>query len=176
MKKSIWAALLIGIVLLATTGQTEIYKYIDENGQRRWTDDLTQVPKEQRPAHQRMAGEATGDTMGTPSVVQSRSVPEGDSESLDAIEPQGAVTLSREALLKEKAALHAQYQQLMLERQQIQQALSEPQNADALAAASKRAQAYNQKAEAYDNRLAAFNQDVAAYIETNKAMQGQVAE
>ena len=176
MKKSIWTALLIGIVLLAATGQTDIYKYIDENGQRRWTDDLSQVPEEQRPAHQRLDSEGTANTTEKPPMVQSRSLPEDVSESPGADEPQETVNTSREALLKEKAALNEQYQQLMLERQQIQKALAEPHNADGRAALNQRAQAYNKKAELYDSRLDAFNQKVAAYIETNKAVQVKVAE
>lgn len=176
MNKSIWIVMLIAILLLASTGNGEIYKYIDENGQRRWTDDLSQVPKDQRPTHQRLDNQGTRNTTERPPVVQPGSLPEGVSGSPDANEPHKTVIISREALLKEKAALHEQYQQLMLERQQIQQAIAEPQNADGRAAANKRAQAYNQKAEAYDNRLDAFNQKVAAYIETNKTVQVKVAE
>jgi hypothetical protein len=176
MKKSIWAVLLIGVVLLAATGHTEIYKYIDENGQRRWTDDLSQVPKDQRPALQRPVIEESGNTVGQPPVVQPQSLPEGESGASVANEPHVPVELSREALLKEEAALHNQYRQLMVERHQIQQALAESHDADGRAAIAERAQTYNEKAEAYDNRLDAFNQNVAAYIETTTAVQVKAAE
>ena len=176
MQKSIWILLLVGVLMLAATGHTEIYKYIDENGQRRWTDDLTQVPKDQRPALQRVVDEETGTSAKTPSAAQSQATPERVPEAPATDEPQETIELSREALLKEKAALHEQYRQLMLERQKIQQALAESNTADGREAAGQRAQAYNIKAEAYDNRLDAFNQKVAAYIETNTALQVKVAE
>ena len=57
MKKPISAFILITALLFAATVCAEIYKYTDENGQKRWTDDLSQVPKEQRAAAQRIESE-----------------------------------------------------------------------------------------------------------------------
>ena len=57
MKKTFSAFILITALLFAEMVCAEIYKYTDENGQKRWTDDLSQVPKEQRAAAQRTATE-----------------------------------------------------------------------------------------------------------------------
>ena len=40
-------------IMLVFPAYAEIYRYIDANGQTRWTDDLSQIPKEQRATAQR---------------------------------------------------------------------------------------------------------------------------
>ncbi len=176
MNKSTWIVVLIVVLMLAATGQAEIYKYIDENGKRRWTDDLSQVPNDQRPAPQRLTDEEAGQPADRPPVLQSQPIPEHVSQPTATAAPQDTAKPNRETLLKEKAALHELYRQLMLERQQIQQALAESSNTADRATIRRRAQAYNQKADAYDDRLDAFNQKVAAYKQSVTAVQVQVAE
>jgi hypothetical protein len=53
MKKPILAFFLIVALTAAVPTGAEIFKYVDANGQTRWTDDLNQVPAEQRASVQR---------------------------------------------------------------------------------------------------------------------------
>ena len=168
MKKTIRAGFLFGILILAAPGYAEIYKYIDENGQKRWTDDLSQVPKDQRPAAQRLVTEAAEATTETTSDEPTQAtplspVPETGGMVPDTDETGPIDSLSRDALVKEKAQIHEQYRQLMEERQTLQQAIAEAPSGDDRAELDKKATAYNQKAEAYDNRLNDFNKKVARY-------------
>ena len=181
MKKTIWAVFLIGILVLAASGHAEIYKYIDENGQKRWTDDLSQVPKDQRPAAQRLVTEKTEATPGNPAddptpANPASHVPETVEMVPDTSETGPIDALSRDALVKEKAHIHEQYRQLMEERQQLQQAIAETPSGDNRAELNKKATAYNQKADAYDKRLNDFNQKVARYNQQISAAQEKAAE
>lgn len=161
MKKTILAIFSILLALLLTAySNAEIYKYIDENGQKRWTDDLSQVPVEQRDSAERMETEATFET---PS----------DQASDDAAPPDPAEKMeeatsdtdepNREALEKEKADLDTMYQELLQEREQIEKAKAEAKGAQAKGPLAKRITAYNEKAEKYEQRLKAFNNDVSNY-------------
>jgi len=161
MKKTILAIFsILVVVLFATHGNAEIYKYIDENGQKRWTDDLSQVPVEQRDSAERME---TGETFETASGqnADDAAPPEPVEKMEQAISDTDAP--SREALEKEKSDLDAMYKELLQERQEIEKAKAESKGAPAKESLRKRITAYNEKAETYEQRLKAFNANVTKY-------------
>jgi chromosome segregation ATPase len=160
MKKQLLVFLLIGSLLIAAPVCAEIYKYIDENGQKRWTDDLSQVPKEQRPTAQRV--ESIDET---PADVQAEPEPQSESktESKATDEPEQNAELNRKALEKEKADLDVKYQQLLDERKQLEQMKTEPQSKEDRATLKERISAYNTKTERYEAQLNEFNKKIQAY-------------
>jgi len=161
MKKTIPTIFSLLLTLLfAAHCYAEIYKYIDENGQKRWTDDLSQVPVEQRDSAERMETEQTIEKpadQATDDADRPEPVEKKEQAIFDTDEP------NREALEKEKADLDAMYQELLQERQRIEKAKSEAKGAKAKKALKKSITAYNEKAETYDRRLKAFNADVTQY-------------
>ena len=161
MKKTIPAIFSILLTLLfAVHCYAEIYKYIDENGQKRWTDDLSQVPVEQRDSAERIQTEQTLENpadQATDDAAPPEPVEKREQATFDTDEP------NREALEKEKADLDAMYQELLQERQRIEKAKSETKGAPAKRALRKRITAYNEKAETYEERLKAFNDNVTRY-------------
>lgn len=170
MKKPILAFFLITVLMFSTPVGAEIYKYVDENGQKRWTDDLSQVPKDQRPSAQRLdtveetptdtAVEQTGDAqMDVPSASEPGSQ---DSDQTDETAGEAA-GLDRESLEKEKAALDTQYQELLEERKKLEEMNTEALSADARSDLNKRISAYNAKTEQYETQLNAFNEKINAY-------------
>lgn len=161
MKKTILAIFSILLALLFTAySNAEIYKYIDENGQKRWTDDLSQVPVEQRDSAERMETEATFETPSD-RVSDEAPPPEPAEKMEDAT--SGTDETNRETLESEKADLDTMYQELLQERQQIEKAKAEAKGASAKGALGKRITAYNEKAERYEERLKAFNNNVNKY-------------
>jgi hypothetical protein len=161
MKKTIVAILAILLLFFfAAPCSAEIYKYIDENGQKRWTDDLSQVPVEQRDSAERME---TGEAFETPSdpTADDATPPEPGERMEQAISDTDAP--NREALEKEKSDLDAMYKELLRERQAIEKAKAETEGTPAKEARRKRIIAYNGKAETYEKRLKAFNENVTAY-------------
>lgn len=161
MKKTILAIFSILLALLfAAYSNAEIYKYIDENGQKRWTDDLSQVPVEQRDSAERMETEATVETPSdrTPDDADPPEPAEKMEEATSDTDES-----NRETLENEKAALDTMYQELLQERQQIEKAKAEAKGAKAKEPLRKRITAYNEKAEKYEKRLKAFNDNVTKY-------------
>ena len=181
MKKTIWAVVLVGIVTFATPALAEIYKYIDENGQKRWTDDLSQVPKEQRPAILRKTTEeaeaTSGDTQFQPATPDpSGSVSESKSAIPAATHTGLADDMSRDALLAEKADLDSQYNLLMQERKQLEQRLRQDLSAEARAQVNQQVAEFNVKTEQFDNRLNRFYNKVDQYNQHNRTAEAKAAQ
>lgn len=166
MKKPTLAFFLIIMFLFATPLYAEIYKYTDENGQKRWTDDLSQVPKEQRAAAQRIETEAERPEKaktGKAEETQTESIPETKAGLSDTGAAGETDELSRKALEKEKTELDRLYQQLMEERKQLEQFTPEPRDLKAQAEKNDRIIAFNNKTEQYEARLAKFNEKINAF-------------
>ena len=166
MKKPMFAFILITALLLAASVGAEIYKYTDENGQKRWTDDLSQVPKEQRAAAQRIEAEEEKPADARAGKAQT-SKPAPPREAKAAVPDSGdaneTAELSREALEKEKADLDLLYQQLLEEREQIEKLTPEAINFKARAELNYRITAFNQKTEQYEAKSNAFKEKINAY-------------
>ncbi|MGD9310059.1 MAG: hypothetical protein PVG51_13015 [Desulfosarcina sp.] len=181
MQKTIWAAFLVGIVTLASPAFADIYKYIDENGQKRWTDDLSQVPKEQRPAILRKATEDAkaipGDTQFEPAATD----PAGPvSESRAALPATAhsvpAGDLSRDALLAEKADLDSQYNLLMQERKKLEYRLRQELGAAAREQLNQQVAEFNVKTEQFESRLNRFYNKVDQYNQHNRTAEAKAAQ
>lgn len=177
MKKPSLAFFLLITVLLALPACAEIYKYVDENGQKRWTDDLSQVPKAQRPSAQRIESQEETSPKGTATPAQTdrpestpATEPTSTPPSLETAEPD------RESLEKEKAALDTRYQQLMEERKQLEQMKAEPSSSDSRAELNKRISVYNSKTEQYELQLSNFNEKIKAYNKNILSKKPQPAE
>lgn len=165
MKKPMSAFILVTALLFAASVYAEIYKYTDENGQKRWTDDLSQVPKEQRAEAQRIETEIKTPAKATENAQKAQ--PESSLKAKAAAPDTGAASetaeLSREALEKEKADLDLMYQQLLEERKQIEKLTPEALNFKARADLNYRITAFNQKTEEYEARSNAFKEKINAY-------------
>ena len=179
MKNPLLAFFLTVTLLLAAPLYAEIYKYIDENGQKRWTDDLSQVPKEQRSSAQRYETDE-----GTPMDAAAKQVqtvqPESSIETkidvTDTGEPSQTDDLSREALEKEKSDLDSQYQQLLEERKQLEQIKTEATTFNARAALNDRISEFNRKTEQYETQLNAFNEKINTYNQKIMSKQSRKSE
>jgi chromosome segregation ATPase len=136
----------------------QIYKYVDDSGQKRWTDDLSQVPIGQRESAQRI--EDAGDMLPDASTDQMQGDP---AAALAADAPEDRVELTRESLMKEKSDLENQYQLLIEERSQLERMKSQKGDAAHLAELTKRITDYNAKTKQYEAQLAAYKERIEAY-------------
>ncbi len=166
MKKTKLATFLIFALLMAAPLDAEIYKYIDENGQKRWTDDLSQVPEQQRAAAQRIETDAEkpDDAItGKVEKAQSESATGTKTGITDTGTAGENAELSREALEAEKAELDLRYQQLLEEREQIEKLTPEARDAKTRAELNKRINAFNNQTKQYEEQLDIFNQKVNTF-------------
>ncbi len=172
MKKPLLAGLLITTLILAMPADAEIYKYIDENGQKRWTDDLGQVPKDQRSgvehfesAKETPATSSTGDTNVNKQEQHPKQTASDESTTPD-----------RAVLEREKADLDAQFKALMQERAEIEATQSQDISREDREALKSRISAYNQKTEQYEIRLGRFNSQVEKYNQQINAAKAEKKE
>ena len=170
MKKTTLAFLLVIFPMFIVPLHADIYKYIDENGQKRWTDDLSQVPPDQRDAVQRI--ETENETAVLPSQaaddgMPSESAGKGGAKLLDA--EKDKANLDREALSREQSDLNALYEELVAEKAQLEKAKAEATSAEAQEELKQKINAYNEKAKAYDQRLDSFNQKASQYNQQIRA-------
>ena len=168
MKKTTLAFLLVIFPMFIVSLHADIYKYIDENGQKRWTDDLSQVPPDQRDAVQRI--ETENETSALPSQAADDGMPTETAGTGDAKLPDAEkVDLDREALSREQSDLNALYEELVAEKAQLEKAKSEAVSAEAQEELKQKINAYNEKAKAYDQRLDSFNQKASQYNQRIRA-------
>ncbi len=169
MKNSILALVaLFSLLFLTITAQTyaEMYKYVDENGQTRWTDDLGQVPKAYReavqmvesiePEPESLDASQTGDDNNIPLDSQSE-------ESNKDVDSASNAQLDPTALEKERADLDAFYRELQEERKTIEQLKQEEGDTEAQKELNIRITEFNQKTQQYEMKLSQFNERVKAY-------------
>lgn len=159
MKIPIGSCLVILFSLMLNPSlSAQIYKYVDDSGQKRWTDDLSQVPIGQRESAQRI--EDAGDMFPDASNDQMQGEP---AASLAADHPDDRVELTRESLMKEKSDLENQYQLLIEERNQLEQMKSQKGDAAHLTELKKRITDYNTKTKQYETRISAYKERIDAY-------------
>ena len=156
--------LIVAVILtmvLSASVHAEIYKYTDTDGQKRWTDDLSQVPPEQRESAERIES-VSSQTQSTDSDAQPQTDDGDDASTVDdTAEPVEAP--SRDTLEQEKTELDTRYRELVEEREQLQKTNTEPMDAEARKAMNARIQEYNKKTEQYESQLNSFNEKVNAY-------------
>jgi len=163
MRKSLLTLLVALIISMAVPVQAEIYRYTDENGQKRWTDDLSQVPKDQRATAQHVesvgsAAQTQPETAETPLPSPAATDAKVMPDEADAVEAP-----SREALEQERAELNARYQKLLAEKKILEKMNTEPMDSVARADLNQRILDYNKKTEQYETQLNLFNEKISAY-------------
>ena len=144
--------------IITAMASAEMYKYIDENGQKRWTDDITQVPPAQRSSIKSIESiQSEPEKSSGPSKPEIQATEPAASGS-DSTEETSE--LSREALETEKAALDALYQELLTERKALEELKAKSLDKNARDDLNKRIDSFNSKTKQYESQLAQFNKKI----------------
>lgn len=174
--------ILIVIVLFAISAPAEIYKYVDEQGNGHFTDDINQVPKDQRNSYA-VRPEYIAETEDTETDSQALTESEGldedsdnginvalseDGDSLNQSDnDQDGLDAGRQRLDALKKEIDQEYRALVKEKEKLaeeQKALTT--RADIISYntevedLNKRAEAYVQKGKQYREQVEAFNERV----------------
>ncbi len=151
MNKWGWSICLV-IIFLCTPVFGEFYKYVDENNHVKYTDDLSQVPEEQRPK--------------VKTYIESEGIPDKKTD-ISTIKKEKPVQVSRQEidptknrLDKEKLELEKKYEAMM----KVQKALSEEKKT---AKTRIQIQKHNKKA-------LKFNETVAEFEKKRKALDVEI--
>jgi hypothetical protein len=160
--------LLAGMVVYwATPAFCEYYQYTDANGVLRFTDNLANVPPDQRPdvkTHQSVESQPVQQTTGS-AAKASRSTAAVDK----AAEPSGGTWQGRNAqkrheLDQMQADLKATFEALQTERSALEaKAPAKGATFEEKVAYTEKVEALNAKIASYEEKLDAFNQKVNTY-------------
>ncbi len=173
----LFCLILLGLVLGAAPVQAEFYKYLDKNGNVRFTDDLSEVPPDQRKAEAFEQYSGVKSPSPDPSKTKEAETEGGfypvaeemeEEPSTEAESMSGDMIEQRKALEERQESLRQEYEALMKETRQLQNRpiFRSPAEVRAyeekLKAHEERVKAYNQKKQALDADIEAFNQQVGA--------------
>lgn len=153
------ATILLTLLVLPVLASAEIYKYRDQNGVLRFTDNLAEVPPAQRETMEQYQEIRT-----TTETVDQTTAPAFEKDAA-----QDARSVEKE-LTDEKGVLDHEYSQLVEMRKSIE---GEPQpgTSEEMDAHNKKVQDYNIRLKIYEVKLKAFRAKVEAY---NRASSGSV--
>ena len=173
MKLLAWV-LAMALMLAALPAAGEFYKYLDEDGNTRFTDDINQVPPEQRKnvssyveSESRPEAVPAEEESGSQSETEEQQ-PVADIDAGDMAE-EGYFDKTRKELDEMKARLDAEYKAIMEEKEQLSQ------ERDA-AKTREQIQAYNKRVEKLNARAAAYEQKGAEYSKRVEEFNAKIVE
>lgn len=158
MKKAIWLIVPL-IICLCGPVSAEFYKYTDQDGNIRFTDDLSNVPQDQRPdvksyeefeSTQPPAAPEKKEETGQGSLEQE---PETE-KSLDA---QG------EQIREKHDQLEIEYQAIMKVKARLEAEAKEQKTADETVQYNQKILELNKNISQYDQKRKALNAEIEAY-------------
>jgi len=173
-----WLAVLLPL-LLALPASADFYKYVDENGTIRFTDDITLVPPEQRkklkiyeeaeppapaPAPAAEEGEQPPEEAAGQAPADALGVTE---DQLRAMEEQ--LRAMKEQLDEKNAALAEEYNALTEERKALESRRGKFRTKGQVKQYEEAIRRLNEKSAAYEQKRKRFEEEVRAYNQTNKA-------
>jgi len=126
----------------------EIYKYRDQNGVLRFTDNLTEVPIAQR--------------KNIDHYTEVKTAPIADGQSTANEEAVRDPKVVEKELTDEKGLLDNEYSQLMEMRNSLE-AVAQPSTPEEIAAHEQKVKDYNAKLKIYEVKQKAFREKVAEY-------------
>lgn len=165
---------IIVLTLIALPGfaSAEFYRYVDQEGKTHYTDDIANIPADQRShiseyedvSHRSSLKEETETTtpeeesrepaVSEPEVMRPQREPgvgEGEKKAVD------------QELRETGTALEQEYQALIEERKQLDEAAKRPVTPASREKLVQKIRDFNSRSKDYEKRREAFNQDVEAY-------------
>ncbi len=166
---------LIGFLLLAVNASAEFYKYTDEEGNVRFTDDINQVPEEQRAKiHSYVESQSleVPEQEVTPEVTANQKEPEQQANFPDlSDDDEGAESLenAKSRIDTIKQEIDQEYEALMKEKQQLANDKTQAKTREQIVEYNKRVDDLNKRVETYEIKGQDYKAQVEAY---NKRVTG----
>lgn len=166
-----WIALLT-LIALPVFASAEFYRYVDQEGKTHYTDDIANIPADQRSHVSEYDDAAPGSSLQQETETTTQE--EGDREATlsapEEMPPQRAPGVGEDETeavdqrLKETGvALEQEYQALMEERKQLDEAAKRPMTPAMRRDLVEKVRDFNSRINDYEKRRTAFNGEVEAY-------------
>jgi hypothetical protein len=158
-------------LVLAVPAAAQFYRYMDKEGNLRFTDDLNKVPAGQRTSASEYHGAKTFSTPPTPKTVIEKEKPQA---AIIESTPEAVVSLEdlRAQIEKMKALLDEEYQALTQRKTILAKNRESNKTIEDIAASNKLVDAFNQRAEKYEKlseRLKSMADEYNALVFENNA-------
>jgi len=151
MNKIRWSICLV-IIFICTPVFGEFYRFLDENGNVTYTDDLSQVPEEQRPKAK--------------TYIESKRILE-EKADVSASKKKGTISDStaelnqiKDRLDQKKKELDKEYKALMKEQAALSEAAKTAKTRAQIQKHNKRVLAFNEKTAEFEKRRKALNNEI----------------
>ncbi len=163
--------ILIASVALAAPASAQFYKYLDKLGHTRFTDDINQVPEDQRRSARTYAvaapGAAEANTLNGGSE-QSRSgrddlVENAGGAAVGVSSEEESIDAAKARLEALKKQIDAEYQSLAKEKEALAQEKEAPKTRDQILDYNKRVETFNQRAGEYESRSNELRKQVESF-------------
>jgi len=163
MNQGKWIILLI-LVLFSVPASAEFYKFIDEEGNVQFTDDLTKVPLNQREGVRKYIESRTDadDIKDNTNVDKKKKQLLDGQEKAMQIEDTNLFKIKK-GLDAKKKELDAEYEALLKEKEEIDKNIQNLKTNEKTKASNKKVQKFNEKIKKYEEKRKAFNTEVKAY-------------
>ncbi len=154
MRKAKWSICLV-IIFMYTPVLGDFYRYVDKSGNVQFTDDLKQVPEEQRPTAK--------------TYIESRGIPEekadvSDAEKEKTLQGSTAELDQRKIQLdKEKLELEKEYEAMMKEQDALFEEQKKAKTRVLVQKFNKSALAFNEKTVEYEKKRRALDERIVKY-------------
>jgi hypothetical protein len=155
--KALIGAILIAVMVFAGPAFAQFYKYVTKQGEVRFTDDINQVPPDQRAAAQRYPEAQARDKSAaeeSSAVKQEKpATPEPPAASVAASgEGEDAIEGTRKRLDAMKKEVEAEYQMLVKEKDRLAKEKEVQKTREEITAYNKQVEAFNQRAENFEKK------------------------
>lgn len=158
---------LIVLILAAfpALGLAEFYRYVDKEGNACYTDDLSNVPVDQRTKVDEYEEFFIQPAPEKKSEIKKKTEikKQEDGASKEPLSKEGEGGTKEEKLNKAGAKLQAQYQVLMEEREQLDKATKSPLTRDERRELAEKIREFNARIKDHEKARQAFDKEVEAY-------------
>jgi len=167
--------ILISALLAALPASAEYYKYIDEHGNVRFTDDITMVPREQREKLREYEDYRESEEVSEPSEATAATPPGKAPEPEPAPAGNEDIVEQGKRLEQERTALDTEYKALTEARRMLEERRGEFRTKGArkeyelqIIQLNERNAAYEAKRRAYDSEVLEYNTKLDQLRETTE--------
>jgi hypothetical protein len=166
--KIILFTVLCGLLLISPA--LAIYEYVDEHGVTRYTDDINEVPVEQRYGKEEYTGDESSPeetAPGTENMTNTNQTVSDNTKDADIDYETAFEELKekQEALIKERKAIEKEDDELLKDKLKLKPSDDIEEYNEQAAKLKERTKELEEKREAFNSKIDALNAEIAKYNE-----------